>query len=246
MDLTVCERWRLNLDRAEGTGWFLDWVRREPEQVSRHLTAGLMAYASLQLVYGPGELASAREYFGGIGAQTLMIQDGIRPEHHTVLDSSAESAAWLSAGMAHRPVQVHQADSYLPSSTLPADLVGLDFGDLTAWRLRPGQPQRELLDRVMTGRPKAVVLTDIAGPRLHLHRERYGEVLHRRPQSLANYPTYLYALDDWLRAHYGYRMVRGYWHRWSAVLALVPAARMAEEGALLPVPEEPKGLALHD
>lgn len=248
MDLGICERWRISTaDLGDGAQpWFLDWVKREPEQVSRHLTAGLLAYGSLQSVYGPGELRSVHEYFGGIGAQTLMIQDGFRPESHVVLDNSPESVAWLRAGLRHRPVQVRYGDSYLPEFTAKADLVGLDFGDLTAWRLRPGQKQRELLDRVMRREPKAVVLTDIAGPRLHLHRERYGEVLHRRPQSLNSYPTYLYALVDWMRAYYGLRLVRGYQHRWSAVLAFVPVDRLQAEGHILPVPDSPKGLTVHE
>lgn len=247
MDLTVCERWRLTTadlgDRAQP--WFLDWVRREPEQVSRHLTAGFMAYGALQQLYGPGELRTVREYFGGMGAQTLMIQDGIRPEEHTVLDISPDAAAWLRSGLRHRPVHVRCADSYDPAVHRPADLVGLDFGDLTAWRLRPGQPQRELLDRVMSGSPKAVVLTDIAGPRLHLHRERYAQVLGCNPEHLRDYPRYLLGLADWMRAFHGMRLVRGYWHRWSAVLAFVPARLLDEDGPLLPVPDSPRGLTVH-
>lgn len=246
MDVTqaiICERWSVPV-WSGGEGWFLDWALRKPKEVSAHLTAGFCAYLSLQLVYGPGELTSVREYFGGLGAQALMIQEGIRPLDHTVLDQSADALIHLRLALAGRAVRLAQVDSYDPASYAPADLVGLDFGDLTAWRLRPGQKHRELLDRVMAGEPRAVVLTDVAGPRLHLHRERYGEVLHRRSQSLVSYPTYLYALDDWFRAHYGYRMIRGCWHRWSAVLALVPATRMAGEGFLFPVPDRPVGLEL--
>lgn len=243
MDLSVCERWTLHYSelRDGGAGRFLEWIRRDPDQVSRHLTAGFLAYGAVQSMYGPGGM-TAREYFGGFGAQSLMIADLLEPRAHTVIDRSAGAAAWLQDGLRHRDILVQQADSYEPGSYAPADLVGLDFGDLTAWRLRPGQPQRELLDRVFSGSPKAVVITDVAGPRLHLHRERYGKVLHRRPQSLTSYPTYLYALDDWFRAHYDYRMVRGYWHRWSAVLALVPTSVSPGEGPLLPVPAEPVGL----
>lgn len=245
MDLGICERWKIRVP-DEAKGWFLDWVLREPETVSRHLTAGFRAYLSLQSVYGPGELRTVREYFGGLGAQTLMIQDGIRPLDHTVMDNSGHAVAFLRQGLQHRPVMVEHRDSYAPESYSRADLVGLDFGDLTAWRLRPGERQRELLDRVMAGRPKAVVLTDIAGPRLHLHRDRYAEVL-RTPDyaPLRSYAGYLEALACWLRAHYGYTVHRGYYHRWSAVLALVPIAEgvLAEPDIRL-VPDEPKGLVI--
>lgn len=242
MDVTVCERWRIDLDPATADGWFADWVQRRPHDVSAHLTAGFCAYLSLQLVYERRELVSAREYFGGMGAQALMIQDGFEPAAHTVLDVSASAVAHLRRALDGRRVHVQQADSYAPASYAPASLVGLDFGDLTAWRLRPGQPQRELLDRVMSGRPRAVVLTDVAGPRLHLHRERYGEVL--LTSRLGDYPAYLRAVDDWLRAHYGYRMLRGYYHRWSAVLALVPTDVSPDEGVLSPVPDRPVGLEI--
>lgn len=236
----MCERWRLHLDGKQTDGWFADWVQRRPADVSVHLTAGFYAYLSLQLVYGPGELRSVREYFGGMGAQALMIQEGIRPEIHTVLDRSASSVAHLRRVLGGRGVRLAQADSYAPESYAPADLVGLDFGDLTAWRLRPGQPQRELLDRVFSGQPKAVVLTDVAGPRLHLHRERYGGVLEA---PVPDHPAYLRALHWWFQRTYGYMMLRGYYHRWSAVLALVPVGR-APSSALLPVPDRPVGLEL--
>lgn len=250
MDLTLCGRWKIHVDesqRADSTPWFADWARREPEQVGRHLVAGLMAYSSLQMVYGPGELRSAHEYFGGLGAQALMIQDGIRPERHVVLERSPEAVFHLRKLLADRRVLVCPADSYHTSSVAPADLVGLDFGDLTAHRLRKGEPQRELLDRVMRQSPKAVVLTDVAGPRLHLHRERYAETLMTRPERLHTYTAYLVALADWLRAHYGYAVVRGYYHRWSAVLALVPTDRWpSDDPVLLSIPASPKGLTFHD
>lgn len=242
MDVTVCERWRMSLDPGAADGWFLDWALRRPHDVSAHLTAGFCAYLSLQLVYGPGELTSAREYFGGMGAQALMIQEGVHPLAHTVLDYNRSAVDHLKRTLAGRPVHVQQADSYSPGSYAPAALVGLDFGDLTAWRLLPGQRHRALLDRVFSGRPRAVVVTDIAGPRLHLHRARYARVL--RTDRLATYEQYLQALDDWFRAHYGYRMVRGYYHRWSAVLALVPTDVSPGEGVLAHVPDRPVGLEI--
>lgn len=243
MDLTICERWKMSVP-SEAWGWFLDWALREPNQVSRHLTAGFRAYGSLQLVYGPGELRSVREYFGGLGAQALMIQDGIRPDEHHVYDFSLDAVAHLRTALADRPVETYRADSYTlePRS---GDLFGLDFGDLTAWRLRPGEKHRELLDQVMAVRPKAVVLTDVAGPRLHLHRERYGVVLGVRPERLTDYRAYLVYLADWLRDTYGYIPVRCYWHRWSAVMSLVPGHQWTESW-LHSVPDSPKGLTLHD
>ena len=55
MDLTVCERWKLRgLDPA-ASPWFLDWVQREPGQVSRHLTA-VLALVPAHRTDGEGRL----------------------------------------------------------------------------------------------------------------------------------------------------------------------------------------------
>lgn len=243
MDVTVCERWRMSLDPGAADGWFLDWALRRPHDVSAHLTAGFCAYLSLQLVYDPGELTSAREYFGGMGAQALMIQEGVHPLAHTVLDYNRSAVDHLKRTLAGRPVHVQQADSYAPESYAPAALVGLDFGDLTAWRLLPGQPHRALLDRVFSGRPRAVVLTDIAGPRLHLHRARYQRVLGEHG---SDYPSYLSAMGWWMVETYGYAPMRTYYHRWSAVTSFVPRDASLRAGGhqINLVPDRPVGLEI--
>lgn len=236
--VTICERWTFPVQEAAG-GWFLEWARRRPSEVSQHLTAGLCAYLSLQMVYGAGELRTAREYFGGLGAQALMIQDQFQPNDHVVLDISSDAARHLRQMLMEKPIWVSQADSYLVTNHSAADLVALDFGDLTAWRLRRGQPHRALLDRVMNARPKAVVLTDVAGPRLHLHRERYASVIGE----FQTYPQYLERLARWVFEVYGYELLRGYWHRWSSVLSFIPGSTLGRTpGALLPVPDRPVGL----
>lgn len=240
----MLEQWTLSVPEDE-RDWFVDWVLREPSQVSRHLTAGMYAYLAVSMFYGPGEIRTVREYFGGMGVQSLVIQQLFRPQDHIVRDYSSGAVEYLRELLSGRGgVQVHQADAYdLNSTDHRADLVGLDFGNFTAHRLRPGQKQRSLLDAVMLAEPKAVVLTDIAGPRLHLHRARYGEVLGLPGYApLRDYPHYLDALSDWLRAHYGYVVAQGFYHRWSAVLALVPGHRLARPGYIRPVPEHPVGL----
>lgn len=243
MDVTVCERWRMTLDPDGGRDWFLDWALRRPHDVSAHLTAGFFAYLSLQLAYEPGELRTAREYFGGMGAQALMIQESCHPLAHTVLDVSRSAVDHLRSALDGRPVHVQQADSYAPESYVPASLVGLDFGDLTAWRLLPGQSQRALLDRVFSGAPRAVVLTDVAGPRLHLHRARYQRVLGEHGP---DYPSYLSAMGWWVANTYGYAPLRTYYHRWSAVTSFVPRDASLRAGGhqINPVPDRPRGLEI--
>lgn len=241
----IVERFTMTLEGpAPGRDeWFLDYVLRSPRQAGHHLTAGWLALNSLKEVYRDADdITSAWECFGGMGAQALMVQRlfNIRPGHHFVGEYAWDAVAHLRRVLPME-VRVQHQDAY--DGTVPeADLVVLDFGDLTAWKTRDGQPHRELLDRVFSRDPKAVVFTDIACRYLHLHRERYESLLG--PGTCASYPQYLQALLARLQALYGYKLVRGYWDRWSTVMALVPE----DVGQLRPLmgetPNKPTGLEL--
>jgi hypothetical protein len=231
---------RFSLELPEltpGDEWFLDWVLRSPQSASVHLTAGWHAYSAVALEVDGIE--SAVEFFGGIGAQSLAIQDLFHPKRHVVQDYSEAAVRHLRA---HLPDNIwsRRANSYLPASFIDADLVGLDFGDLTAYRTRPGERIRELLDRVFAFEPKAVVLTDVACRYLHLHRELYETFLG--PGTCVSYESYLYAFLGRLSRLYGYHLLVGYMHTWSTVMALVPYP--VAGARLLPTPNEPKGIEL--
>jgi hypothetical protein len=232
----ICEKWTMQLEPPEDE-WFLDWVLRSPREAGKHLTSGWLAYQSLAGL----EVTHAREYFGGIGAQSLMIQELFEPEVHYVTDYSPDAVKHLSTALPFC-VDVGRADAYNdPGEIYPAQLVGLDFGDLTVWKTREGQPHRELLDRVFASEPKAVVLTDIACRYLHLHRERYESLLGAG--TCVSYETYLEALLRRLQRLYGYTLVAGYWDRWSTVMALAPQGDRPM-GVLRPTPASPVGIEL--
>lgn len=234
-DVTICERWPMKLAR-EPDGSFLDWVLKSPKEASKHITAGFLAYRSLYTVYEGREMRSAREYFGGIGAQSLIIRALWRPVYHTITDNNPGAVSHLRREL--RAINVRLADAYDPAEAEYADLVGLDFGDLTAWRTRLGEPHRALLNRVFDPHPKAVVLTDVAGPRLALQRDRYENLMHR---DCSTYVSYLWALVNRLTEIYDYKLHRGYYDRWSAVMAFVPNG-VGDLGYLHPKPERPVGL----
>lgn len=237
----ICERWDMEIavPATEHNEWFLDWVLRAPTKAGVHLTAGWHAYQSLLRVYGPGDIYDAVEYFGGMGAQALMIQHLFDPSQHTVMDYAPEAALHMRTVLPDW-VEVRQADAY--HSFVRADLVGLDFGDLTAWKTRDGEPHRVLMDRVFAAEPKAVVLTDIACRYLHLHQKRYETLLG--PDTCGSYGTYLRALLARIEALYGYSLVAGFWDRWSTVMALVPSDKVTGPGELVETPESPRGLVL--
>lgn len=231
----------------ERDSWFLDYVLRSPRQAGIHLTAGWLALNSLKEVYrGEDDITTCREYFGGMGAQAMMVQHLFNMRKHDVLEYSMDGVIHLQRTLKGTGLGIWQADSYEPGNSRPADLVMLDFGDLTVWKTREGEQHRDLLDRVFLLEPKAVVFTDIACRYLHLHRERYEGLLGAG--TCVSYETYLRALLGRLQDLYGYRLVRGYHDRWSTVMALVPGDLPTwlpdVHDVLAPTPTDPPGLEL--
>jgi hypothetical protein len=236
---SICERWAMKLEPStDGEPWFLDWVMRSPKQAGIHLTAGFHAYRSISRL----DIESAHECFGGMGAQSMMIHDifpGLR-------DHSVGEFSWQAFQHLERVTEgwasVSLADAYDPELNLAnTDLIGLDFGDLTVWKTRKGEPHRKLLNKAFGAQPKAVVLTDIACRYLHLHRERYESLLGAG--TCGSYDSYLKALCNRLEALYGYTLVAGFSHRWSTVMSFAPSG-VFPRGTIIPTPEKPVGLEL--
>jgi hypothetical protein len=233
----ILDRWDVLLgEPTPGQPWFLDWVLRSPKHVGHHLTAGWLALQSLRDL----PVSSCREYFGGMGAQALMVHE-LFPRtaaSHLVTDFSPEAYDHLRRTLEPRGILTGRADAYDPLSFSPADLVMLDFGDLTANGLKPDNPRSQLIDRVAAAHPQAVVITDTAGQFLHLHRARYAEQI----DSFDGYEEYLDNMANELSTRLGMHFVSGTWRRWSAVLAF-SATRLAT-APITRTPDLPVGLTL--
>lgn len=235
MDFMICDKWKMTCDQPRD-GWFLDWALRSPKEVSAHLTAGHMVFSDLREAKGPMSVDSVVHYFGGLGAQALMVEDLFSPGWQAANDYSASAASHLKKTFPK--MDISQMDSYI--SHTQADLQVLDFGDLTVWRTREGEKHRQLLDRVFADEPEAVVLTDIAGPRLHLQRERYETLLGAG--NAKDYPTYLRALAVRFNDLYGYELLNCVYHRWSAVMSFIPPDEFRDSGKpFVQVPHDNKG-----
>ena len=238
----ILERFTMPLEESApgAEPWYIDWVIKNPKKISDSVTVGWYAYQSLLSVYDPEEISTAVEPFGGIGAQSLIIRDLFPSLRRHVVGEYTDLAVDHLRQVLPSLVQVIKADAYEGTSDFKNwDLVGLDFGDLTCWKTRPGQPHRGLLDRVFAGSPKAVVLTDVACPRLGLHRDRYEALLGTG--TCKSYETYLPALAELLEEMYGYVTIAGFYHRGAAKMAMVPAAA-GDRGVFVPVPSTPVGL----
>lgn len=246
--LSICEKYPMTLEGPPPgrDSWFLDYVLRSPKQAGHHLTALHAATSSILDVYDEHDIGFVQEFFGGMGAQALMVQDLLQPTQHIVQEYAWEAVQHLERVLPypHR-VDVRHVDAYDPEQDpvgdwLP-DVVCLDFGDLTAWKTRDGEAHRALLDRVFGRDPKAVLVTDIACRYLHLHRERYEGLLGAG--TCGSYETYLGALVGRLSVLYGYRLHRGFYDRWSTVMCFVPDDTPGDS-LLAPTPESPVGLEI--
>lgn len=243
--LNIVERFTMQIDGPPPgrDAWFLDYVLRSPKQAGKHLTAGWLAMNALKEVYREADdIKSCREWFGGMGAQALMAERLFNLRRHDVQEYSLDAVEHLYRVLPST-VDIHHKDAYDRSMFYaPADLQILDYGDLTAWKTRDDEPHRVLLDYVFGQQPKAVLLTDIACRYLHLHRERYETLLGEG--TCHSYPSYLLALLTRIEGLYDYRLVVGYYDRWSTVMALVPSANVPDYGPLLETPDEPVGLEI--
>lgn len=247
--VSVCEKWAIRLEEPapDHEEWFADWILKAPHKRAPTLTAAWHVYHSLASLVPPDEVNTVVEYFGGVGGHALIIEDVYAPRYHRVSEYSREAVEHLERTFDSQPsISVHLADAYVPSQDWEGspDLVSLDFGDLTAWKTREGEPHRALLDRVFAKEPKAVVFTDVAARYMHLHRSRYESLLG--PGTCESYGSYLRAFTDRLRALYGYRLATGrYRQRWSSVWALVPEETLPPNPGLLgwrETPDLPVGL----
>lgn len=216
-----------------GDKWFLDWVLASPVQAGRHLIASYYALFSIRSAL-PGNAWRIREYFGGIGAHSMIAESLFQPRDHVVTELSPTAVSHLRQVLPSS-TRVHQADAYVPGAPGDdANLVIMDFGDMTAFKAQKGQQQGDLLERVIAESPLAVTITDIAGRYLHLQRNCYEGILGAG--TCDTYEDYLEAFAHDILLRFGYRMISGYWTHWSAVMAFTREDPYEEPGPLIELP----------
>jgi hypothetical protein len=228
----VCERWPIQIEEPKpgDDPWFADWCVGQPAQKSLSMTGGFHSYQKVKY-----------ETFGGVGAQSLMIQDFFHPDIHIVGEYTQIAVDHLKRNL--KGVDIRLADAFKTSFPKHVDLMALDFGDLTVWKTREGQPHRDLIDRAFATYPKALLMTDVANQRMHLHRQRYESLLGTG--ATEDYPTYIHAMDEYMFSLYGYRLLSGFWHRTASKLTFVPAPEVPLIGREIgPTPTSPVGLEL--
>lgn len=220
--------------------WFLDYAFNSPREIGRHVSASWLVLQRLLEEYGPDAFPHVQEFFGGIGAQAAMVDSLFNPVGWHRIQEFNQEAVYHLQKMEIGDEILH-TDSYAAEILPGLNLAMMDFGNLTAWRLREGEVIRQLLDRVFAApQLKAVVLTDIACAYLNMNYPKYEEVLGEG--NSRDYPTYLRKVADFIAAQYGYNLLICYHSRKSAVMAFVE--RDVERPQILHVPDRPIGLKM--
>lgn len=220
MKATILGQWEIDLPETGENKWWLDWAVAAPKHAGDHLTVSWRTFTALQDHYGPDAFPTIREYFGGVGAHALMLEELFNPMlWHTVADYAPEAVEHMKRVLPGG-VTVAQRDAY-DGVTWHGDLQVLDFGDLTVFQAQPGKERGDLLERVFSTQPKAVTLTDIAARYLHLQKRSYEPILG--PGACDSYEEYLERYSRHLEERFGYVMLEGHYTRWSCHMAFVPA-----------------------
>lgn len=235
MTIRICEKWELPTPVAKHNEWFADWALRRPGEVSKHLTMGYHALHSIRDLL----VDSVHESFGGIGAQALMVDYFWPRARHTVRDYSTAAVNYLSTNLPPY-IQVMGGSTYNPDNFIKADVQVADVGDLTVHKWDK-EPYDKWLDHTFQTGAKAVVLTDIAGRLLHLHRATYSKVLST---PVNTYEQYLKAMAVKVFAWYGYVATKTFYHSWSSITVFRPWWPGYEGHDLQPCPTEPRGLEI--
>lgn len=225
MKVRILDNWEMELPEVSGDPWFLDWVARSPKQAGDHLAVSWKTFCALAVHCGPDAFPTVQEYFGGIGAHALMVDNLFEPIRHWVNDYSPAAVEHMTRVLPQE-IQVCQADSYDLNTSSMAELQVLDFGDLTVWKADKSERHSGLLSHVFGLKPEAVTVTDIAARYLHLQKKHYEPILGRG--TCESYEDYLQNFADYMFARFGYSLLEGNYTRWSCVMAFVPGKARGE------------------
>jgi hypothetical protein len=221
-EIEIMGSYRLTVpDPHPGDKWFLDWALHAPNQVGAHLRMGQAALRALaESGFNP---ATVHHPFGGLGGQAL-VSWKLWPEARQTIDEFSPAAyEHLVRSFIRETNLIRLGDSY-KMSVPPADLYVADYGDNTAHRMADVKnPRRVLFERMLEHEPGAILLTDIAGPRLHMPKIHASYQRATGAEFPSNdYLAYLSAYERWLAGTFGYYATDVFYQRWSSILVLRP------------------------
>lgn len=193
--VSICNKWELPLLDGKGGHYrYLDTASRRNAECFLELVDGL-------------RVASAVEYFGGVGIFSTIIQQVLHPFQHYVFDVDPDCVAQLRT---IRGLQATHGDAHETMGTLQAELVVCDFATCTL-RTVDEWPW----SRVVAQRPRYIVASDTAIRRLGLHRSIYSRLASQNIHTFSDYVN-AYSRHMWTR--HGYSITRVAHHVYSYFL----------------------------
>lgn len=208
----ICEKWELPL---------LDTGENSKSSFFSHTNQGELSRRALAfewLITGIPEDKAWLEPFGGIGLQSIIIQNISKPGAHFISDLDEACFHQLQSVMEPYPnvnLACGDAQVILESFAPHAEVVVLDFPNMTPHKL---PIWTNVLDNVFLERkPRLVEFTDVSPRFLHLHKGKYSEILG---EPIETKEDYIRALSKYLSRNYDYSVVKAAYKSSTAYMAL--------------------------
>ena|SRR3990167_3760642 len=197
----ICEKWEMEFEEYVPEDGkkpfenrpFLDNIFRDGlKDVSDS------AEASYKLLSGLPTGKTVVEFFGGIGLQSLIVENLLHPIEHVVLDKDSQCVEHLKRVFQNYPdVLIAQADAWEAMKVYVGDIFLLDW----IWTPRRWNEHKESLDALFIQKPLAVTFFDSTKPYFPTNRKRYAAMFGCEINSFYDYVV---SLSNFIIARYGY------------------------------------------
>lgn len=214
---------------------YLQAVLDKPQEVEREMKCMLTLIQRLKSELGKPTLTAngahirvdkVVELFGGAGLVSSIIQKELNPAFHVMWDIDTECVQCLQTQFADvTGMLVTKGDAYklsLPEIT-PESVLFCDFNSFTIHGLMKGNTEGKFLDEAFAKKPLAVEFTDSAVNKLHLHTQRYSQLLGGPAGNIAEY------LNSYRHLGYerwGYSLVEAAFHHGASYTLWLPGQHL--------------------
>lgn len=232
----VCEKWELPI--YDGRSGFFSHTNIG-ELSRRAICFEWLMESVAGGIYLPQKEESVAEFFGGIGLQTVIIQNILKPDMHWVSDYDKDCYEQLVMNFSGKPgVYVHKADAKDVMKSIDANIIILDFPNMTAKHYKDWE---EPLGVLFSKRPSIVEITDVGNRYLHLHRNLYSDILDYRVDTIEDY---ILGISRYLLKRFGYQVFQAAYK--SGTSYMLASAKPVEDINFLRVGPNPHGFRYLD
>lgn len=203
----LCEKWEIPLKEGE-EGFF---AHTNISELSRR------AICFEWLLTGVPEGKTITEYFGGIGLQSVIIQNVIKPAIHVINEINEECVSQLEMVFKDTPgVSVGLRDAKEVLALNNTDIAILDFPDMTGKHYEEWHLQ---LQDLFDTKPRLVEITDVGNRYLHLHKNLYSSILGQEIETIEDY---IRAISGYFYQKYGYSVIKAAYKSGTSYMFLAP------------------------